>query len=72
MADVFAHAGCLLLVVALPAEGPSCVLVEARVRQSHVANLAEEALRVPVGIHRFDDSSNNKLPWKNNSNMLDG
>ena len=60
-ADVLANGGCLLTSIALVTQSSACVLDETQVRERHVANLAVEAERMPVVIHRLDHSSDDEL-----------
>lgn len=61
VADVLAQSHLFLLAVAVMAEGTVLVANESGIGQRNVAPLAGEALRVPVGRHRLDDTSDDKV-----------
>ena len=61
VAPVFAASGRVLAFVARLTERPSGVLKVAAVGYTRVADLANEAVRMPVQGHRFDHATNDEL-----------
>jgi hypothetical protein len=59
--DVFAHSDSLLLGVALAAQSASGTLDESGVGQRSAADLAEEAVRMPAGVHCLDHAADYEL-----------
>lgn len=56
-ADILAHCSSFLLVVTRLTQSSACILEEAFVSEHVLAQFALETARVPVGIHRLDDST---------------
>lgn len=61
LTDKLSEALCLLPVVAGPAQASSGVLDESDIGEGRVAELAGEASRMPVVVHRLDHAAHNEL-----------
>jgi len=63
--NVFPHASRFGMSIAIVTKRPILIANESRIGQFLVTHFAKEALRMPIGVHSFDDATNNKLAYNN-------
>lgn len=61
LTNIFSKSQSFFTVVTWTAQAPTLVFNKAYVGKRNVAELASETSRMPVVVHRLDNSSNNKL-----------
>ena len=63
--NMFPHASRFGMSIAIVTKRPILIANKSRIGQFLVTHFAKEALRMPIGVHSFDDATDDKLACNN-------